>query len=192
MEPFEVRLQVTLLGDSLTERSTEPSGWGAQLSHWYSRKADVIVRGYSGYNVRALQLLLRKQGGLPLMRADGKKSLVILWIGANDAAKKDICPEQHVPLSAYRDGVQSILKQFLDEGHVPVLMTPPAVDIDAWNSDCSGNARPLNSRSNETTGLYAAACMEVAEKLSVQVIDLVCVASCAAHFYFPNIQSSTR
>lgn len=42
--------KILLLGDSLTERGfdTEHDGWVAQLSHHYSRKADVIARGYGG------------------------------------------------------------------------------------------------------------------------------------------------
>jgi lysophospholipase L1-like esterase len=43
-----VRPQVVLLGDSITQNSFDSGGWGAQLAHWYVRKADVVNRGFSG------------------------------------------------------------------------------------------------------------------------------------------------
>lgn len=45
-----VRGQIVLFGDSITQRSFSVGGWGARLSHHYMRKADVLNRGFSGYN----------------------------------------------------------------------------------------------------------------------------------------------
>ena len=39
---------MVLLGDSITQNSFDSGGWGAQLAHWYVRKADVVNRGFSG------------------------------------------------------------------------------------------------------------------------------------------------
>ena len=75
---FASRLQLVLLGDSLTQRASEQGqtrkrtrgkraihvcacvlisifvyisdGWATLLSHYYSRKSDTFNRGYSGYN----------------------------------------------------------------------------------------------------------------------------------------------
>lgn len=45
-------------GDSLTERSFAPGGWGARLAHQFYRKVDVVNRGLGGYNSRwAVQLV---------------------------------------------------------------------------------------------------------------------------------------
>jgi len=35
-----------VFGDSLTQRSFEPAGWGAALAHLYGRRCDVYNRGY--------------------------------------------------------------------------------------------------------------------------------------------------
>jgi isoamyl acetate esterase len=45
-----IRPQVVLFGDSITQNSFSPGGWGARMAHWYVRKADVVNRGLSGYN----------------------------------------------------------------------------------------------------------------------------------------------
>ena len=42
------RLRVVLFGDSLTQRSFAPGGWGARVADASVRRADVINRGYSG------------------------------------------------------------------------------------------------------------------------------------------------
>ncbi|XP_058087664.1 GDSL esterase/lipase At5g62930-like isoform X2 [Magnolia sinica] len=53
-----MRPQIVLFGDSITEQSFRPGGWGAALADTYSRKADVMVRGYGGYNTRWALFLL--------------------------------------------------------------------------------------------------------------------------------------
>jgi hypothetical protein len=41
-----------LAGDSLTERGFDNGGWAAGLASQYFRKADIINRGFGGYNSR--------------------------------------------------------------------------------------------------------------------------------------------
>jgi hypothetical protein len=43
-----------LLGDSLTQNGTDAAsgGWICLLQHRYSRSADVLARGLSGYNTK--------------------------------------------------------------------------------------------------------------------------------------------
>jgi lysophospholipase L1-like esterase len=50
--------RIILFGDSITQGSFSVGGWGARLQDHYQRRADVLCRGYSGYNTRwALHLL---------------------------------------------------------------------------------------------------------------------------------------
>ena len=45
------REQILLVGDSLTQRGFDSKkGWVSKLASTYARRADVINRGYSGYN----------------------------------------------------------------------------------------------------------------------------------------------
>ncbi|RLN63705.1 hypothetical protein BBJ29_005656 [Phytophthora kernoviae] len=50
----KLRPVLLLAGDSLTEKGTNPKsmGWVTQLQHDYTRSADVVHRGLSGYNTR--------------------------------------------------------------------------------------------------------------------------------------------
>jgi hypothetical protein len=56
----KLRPHFVLFGDSITQHSFANEGWGAALADLYSRKADVFLRGYSGYNTRWALLLLDK------------------------------------------------------------------------------------------------------------------------------------
>jgi hypothetical protein len=44
------RPSIILFGDSITQFSFNPElcGWGAAMTHWYARQADVVNRGFSG------------------------------------------------------------------------------------------------------------------------------------------------
>ena len=51
--------RVILFGDSLTQYSfSHEGGWGTMLADKLQRKADVVVRGYSGYNTRWCRIIL--------------------------------------------------------------------------------------------------------------------------------------
>ncbi|ONI03720.1 hypothetical protein PRUPE_6G277200 [Prunus persica] len=53
-----LRPQFVLFGSSIVQFSCSNGGWGAILADLYSRKADVLLRGYAGWNSRrALQVL---------------------------------------------------------------------------------------------------------------------------------------
>ena len=74
-------------GDSITQRGFAPGGWLSLLADTYVRRADVVNRGYSGYNSRwALPLLDR---AFPLGAAAAPPALATVWFGANDAALPD-------------------------------------------------------------------------------------------------------
>eukprot|EP00798_Chlamydomonas_sp_ICE-L_P006097 gene6097-2694_t len=81
------RPKFILFGDSLTQRSmSSEGGWGAALAHNYGRKADVVIRGYGGYNTR---------GALPMLDSifeectPSSTLLVTIFFGANDSVRTD-------------------------------------------------------------------------------------------------------
>ncbi|XP_048430597.1 GDSL esterase/lipase CPRD49 isoform X3 [Pyrus x bretschneideri] len=52
------RPQFVIFGSSIVQFSYSHGGWGAVLADLYARKADVLLRGYAGWNSRrALQVL---------------------------------------------------------------------------------------------------------------------------------------
>lgn len=46
----QLRPAFLLFGDSITQRGGAVGGWAARLAERYTRRADVVNRGYSGYN----------------------------------------------------------------------------------------------------------------------------------------------
>ncbi|XP_025014721.1 GDSL esterase/lipase CPRD49 isoform X2 [Ricinus communis] len=53
-----VRPQFVLFGSSIVQLSYSNGGWGAILANLYARKADILLRGYGGWNSRnALHIL---------------------------------------------------------------------------------------------------------------------------------------
>lgn len=92
----------------MTERSfsLEFHGWGASLSHWYARSADVLNRGAGGYNSRWLKQYL------PRLLGNDEPDVAVLFIGNNDAIHES--EPQHVPLKEYKENIISILAQLHD------------------------------------------------------------------------------
>nr|XP_010940177.1 GDSL esterase/lipase At5g62930 isoform X1 [Elaeis guineensis] len=171
-----VRPQFVLFGDSITEQSLRPGGWGAALADTYSRKVDIIVRGYGGYNTSWALFLLNHL--FPLSCPTPPVAATIFF-GANDAALLGRSSQrQHVPVEEYKENLRKIvdhLKECLSNMLV-VLITPPPVDEDGRKeyarSVYGEKAATLPERTNEMTGVYASQCVHLAEELHIPCINL--------------------
>ena len=90
-----------LFGDSITQASfSAQAGWGAMLADTWTRCADVINRGYSGYNTRWAREVASRvfaRGG-----STSRPALAVVWFGANDAAKPEHNLRQHVPVAEFK------------------------------------------------------------------------------------------
>lgn len=165
-----------LFGASLTENAFHPGGWGASLADYYTRKADVLVRGYTGWNTRRAVAVLEK-----FFPKDhpSQPALVVVFFGSNDAAFP--LPSgmgQSVPITEYKANLRQIcahIKGLSDTSRV-VLVTPSPVFDEArrayarrkWGS-LAGN---YPDRTNQRAQEYAEACIEVAKEMDVGVVDL--------------------
>ncbi|XP_078428359.1 GDSL esterase/lipase At5g62930-like isoform X1 [Wolffia australiana] len=170
------RSRIVLFGDSITEQSFRPGGWGASLADAYSRKADIIIRGYGGYNSRwALYLL-----GNIFPPDDAQPPVAAtIFFGANDAALLERHSErQHVPLEEYKDNLKLIVQHLknLSPTMLIVLISPPPVDEDGRMKFArlkyGAKVMELPERTNKITGLYAKECVSLASTLRVPCIDL--------------------
>ncbi|KAJ1640680.1 SGNH hydrolase-type esterase domain-containing protein [Pavlovales sp. CCMP2436] len=170
---LQVRPVVLLLGDSITQQAFE-HGWGTALAAAYARErnADVLNRGFSGYNSRLLKRVVStvlSQLGEPLERV----ALVTLLVGSNDATRPGSA--QHVPVGEYTDNVRAILEVLRDRlpaAHVLVL-TPPAVDEATFRAFCEKTGRgDGDGRSNERLAPYVDAAKAVAVQCGAHVVDL--------------------
>ena len=164
------RPRIVLFGDSITEQSFGEGGFGAALADRYRRHADVLLRGYSGYNSRDAVALLKHV--FPLDDPT-PPVLVTVCFGANDAVKEtsSMADVQRCPLAEYAENLRAILTHLgrLDPPPRVLVMTPPPVDARAWKRTCDANAYhddPTPDRELNRTGRYAHAALGVARAFS--------------------------
>ncbi|XP_057479979.1 GDSL esterase/lipase At5g62930-like [Actinidia eriantha] len=171
-----MRPQIVIFGDSITEQSFRSGGWGAALADNYSRKADLVLRGYGGYNTRWALFLLHHL--FPLGSAAPPVAATVFF-GANDAALSGRTSErQHVPIEEYKENLRKIVHHLKEcsPAMLVVLITPPPIDEEgrmayARSLYCD-KAMELPERTNEVTGVYATRCVELAKELGLPSINL--------------------
>lgn len=128
--------RLVFIGDSITERGfSDTAGWLSMVANHYRRKADVVQRGYSGYNTR----WVRRHWGeiMPAMPAPagGPDTTVVIFLGANDSCQPP--GFQHVPLEEYADHLEWMVDTLCSEVYRPhvravLLMTPPPYHEASW------------------------------------------------------------
>ncbi|XWS59961.1 hypothetical protein CRYUN_Cryun08bG0167200 [Craigia yunnanensis] len=156
-----------LFGSSIVQFSYSNEGWGAILADIYARKADIVLRGYSGWNSRrALKVLAQ------VFPKDAvvQPSLVIVYFGGNDSMEphpSGLGP--HVPLPEYIDNMKKIalhLKGLSDQTRVMFLSSPPV------NEEQIFQTLGVRCRTNEACRIYSEACLKLCEELEVKGVDL--------------------
>ncbi|KAI4374147.1 hypothetical protein MLD38_012176 [Melastoma candidum] len=171
-----MRPKIVIFGDSITEASFCGGGWGASLAHHFSRSADVVLRGYDGYNTRwALKVMDRV---FPLDRdgVEGALMAVTIFFGANDACLPDpMLGFLHVPLEEYKQNLCAIVSLLQKRWPMVkiILITPPPIDEETrLRHPYFENSDGLPERTNEAAGAYAKACMDVASECGLSCINL--------------------
>lgn len=171
-----IRPQIVLFGDSITQQSFTPGGWGAALADNYSRKADILLRGYGGYTTRWALFLLHHI--FPLGSANPPVATTIFF-GANDAALLGRNSErQHVPIEEYKENLRKIVQHLkqCSPTMLVVLITPPPVDeegrMEYARSVYGDKAMKDPERTDEVTGNYANQCVALAKELGVPFVNL--------------------
>ncbi|XP_057764358.1 GDSL esterase/lipase At5g45920-like [Salvia miltiorrhiza] len=167
-----MRPKLYLFGDSITEMSFGDGGWGASLANHFARQADVVLRGYSGYNTRWALKVIQK-----VFPATGEAPLAVtVFFGANDAALPDRYGGfQHVPLDEYKQNLLAIVAFFKKQWPSTriILITPPPIDEDArLLNPYANNPSGLPERTNEVAGRYAKHCLDVAAECGLPAIPL--------------------
>ncbi|KAL5998447.1 hypothetical protein ACLOJK_009387 [Asimina triloba] len=105
-----MRPKIILFGDSITESSFDQGGWGSALASHFSRTADVVLRGYSGYNSRWAVEVMERVFRVGEKEAAAAPLAVTVFFGANDACLADRSSAfQHVPLHEYKHNLHAIV-----------------------------------------------------------------------------------
>ena len=176
------RPSIILFGDSITQLGYGSidggTGWVSLLSSAYSRRADILNRGFSGYNTRqALDILPRVFPTKCENLGSHSVAFCTVFFGANDAALPG--ERQHVPLEEYRENLIKIISSIrknVGAGSnritIPIiLITPPPVNSDQWDSYCMDNFKSKSLRSNESAWNYRNVVKDVGTETDCYVFD---------------------
>lgn len=160
-----------LFGSSIVQYSYSNGGWGAHLSDIYARKADILLRGYTGWNSRrALQVVSQV---FP-KDAAAQPDLVIVYFGGNDSMgshSSGLGP--HVPIEEYTENMRKLavhLKSLSEKTRI-IFLTCPPIHEEYVRQNLSPYISDLK-RSNEACGRYADSCVELCRDLDIKVINL--------------------
>ncbi|EGD76418.1 hypertrophic agonist responsive protein [Salpingoeca rosetta] len=156
MEQPPLRDTAVLFGDSITQYSFAPQGWGAGIAHAFQRKVDVVNRGFSGYTTRSARAMLKHI--FPEQGEADPHLFVTVFFGANDAAQE--C-DQHVPIEEYEENLDAILSTIKRRAKHVVMIAPPPVDHVRWPT-----------RHNTHVQRYAAVASRAAERHDVPCVNL--------------------
>jgi lysophospholipase L1-like esterase len=166
-----------VFGDSITQHgflTDGGPGWVCRLSNHFSRKMDILNRGFSGYTTRdivavwpSISLTLPKQ-----------LDLVIIFFGANDAILQGAGP-QSVPLKDFTLNLQRIISLLPRKAKVILITPPPVSEIDLQERNRARGKPVLLDRTNENTEKYANAVIELGTITRIPVVDFF-------HLALPN------
>ncbi|KAF5179127.1 GDSL esterase/lipase CPRD49, partial [Thalictrum thalictroides] len=160
-----------LFGSSIVQVSFSNGGWGAHLADIYARKADILLRGYNGWNSRrALQVVDQ----IFPKEASVQPDLVIIYFGGNDSMgchSSGLGP--HVPLEEYIENMRKIIvhiKNLSDKTRV-IFLTSPPVNEEQLHI-LRGSLYAEITRTNKDCGTYSEACIKLCRDLGVNVVDI--------------------
>jgi lysophospholipase L1-like esterase len=193
------RPSIVLFGDSITEFAFGESGqvgWASLLSSMYTRRADVLSRGFSGYNTRhalgvleSIFLAGKKSDDakceIPCSGSASSSSTPLLFctvfFGANDASLPTA--RQHLSVDEYDRNIREIIRTIRKntapcnayeiKNQVPIILfTPPPAASKAWDHYCTVTSpRPLSPRSNEKVREYGMKVKEIGKEMDCAVVD---------------------
>ena len=170
------RPRIILFGDSITEQSFGEGGFGASLADKYRRSADVILRGYSGYNSAHAVALL--DAVFPL-DDPSPPVLVTVCFGANDAVNENSSAMelQGCSIDNFEMNLKTIAGHLSKMTPPPAVLfiTPPPINPEAWHATCLTNeyhSDPQPDRSLQRTGYYATTMKNAAAEMGMPCVDL--------------------
>lgn len=165
------RPTILLFGDSITQYA-HSGGWGTILQQHYQRKADILNRGYSGYNTRmakAMTTNLFPPTSTPVSSSSINDMYVFttLFFGANDAADNEYAtelqkPPQGISVEEYKDNLLAIIERMQHYTSFILLISPPPVDNQQWKD-----------RNNDRVVKYSQVCEEITQDIQKKALPRI-------------------
>ncbi|KAJ5212452.1 uncharacterized protein N7498_004098, partial [Penicillium cinerascens] len=164
--------QFILFGDSITQMSCNQAlgfAFAAELQEAYSRKLDVINRGFSGYTTAHAVKVFPKFFPSPQI---ANVRFMTIFFGANDACVPSHV--QHVPLEQYKENLRSIIQHPATRAQNPyiIIITPPPINEYQLEGFDNEKNTPHPSRTAAFSKMYSEAAREVGASLKVPVADI--------------------
>jgi len=174
------RRRIILVGDSLTQLSFSPYGFGSHLANVYQRRADVMNRGFSGYNTEWFcDYLDTDCGKNDIFLGDGSiVCLVIIFFGANDASLKELNVRHCVELGEYANNLGRIVKKTRDycKNARIIIVSPPPIHADGrltyQKKRYGEKATGKLERTLENTEKYAKVAEDLSKELNLPNLNL--------------------
>ncbi|SCU91185.1 LAME_0E11562g1_1 [Lachancea meyersii CBS 8951] len=164
-----------LFGDSITEfafntRPDEEAGdqfaLGAALCRDYTRRLDIIQRGFSGYTSRwALHLL-------PKILENERSSEIVMstiFFGTNDSASAG---KQRVDLPEFTENITKMVHMLKERMIKPILIGPALHDRERWTALKPDQVDQGILRSNENNKKYSEALQRIAIEEEIPFVNL--------------------
>lgn len=175
-----MRPTILLFGDSITQFGFGVDGtigWVSLLANAYTRRADILNRGFSGYNTRHALDVIPSILGDDEVSSHRSTLFCTVFFGANDAALPGT--RQHVPIDEYVRNTRLVIKQLresltssADGKDAPIiLITPPPVHEKDWEKWCTEMGRDKSQRTNAASREYGEMLKSVGAELNCPVLD---------------------
>ncbi|KAK3817223.1 MAG: SGNH hydrolase-type esterase domain-containing protein [Benniella sp.] len=171
--------KIVVLADSISTygHTHATYGWLGFLADEWAGRADVLLRGFPGYNTHWIKSifpdLLQQESALP---GSIPARLVLIALGTDDASFPHT--RQHVAVDAFKENLKAIITlirypespNYSPDTQV-ILVTPAPVHDAMWEASLTAANQTLD-RSNLVTKEYVDACVEVGKELHVPVVNV--------------------
>jgi lysophospholipase L1-like esterase len=169
--------KIILFGDSITEYGGyESLRFQSKLTDLYTRKLDVVNRGFGGYNSSHGRVILPRLLEAELNSSKSNIKLMTIFFGSNDASEPvdELSRLQHVPLETYKLNIRTMVKMAVDNNIKPIVVGPGLNDNRLSRARLMERERrgDVDLATNEKNHLYSMAAQEVAQEFGVAFVDL--------------------
>ncbi|XP_065644419.1 isoamyl acetate-hydrolyzing esterase 1 homolog isoform X2 [Hydra vulgaris] len=160
-----------LIGDSNTEKASFNNGFAAKLTEEYSRRLDVVNRGFSGYTTQHIRIMIPK-----LLKNDnlliGCIHTAVILLSTNDSVDPEL-DKRAVDVKKSKENLEFIIKYLKDNGVLNIiLLTPPPIDGEKWHDFMMETQNRPGSFSNKRVLNYVKMCTELALEQQIHIVDL--------------------
>ncbi|QLG72078.1 hypothetical protein HG535_0C04320 [Zygotorulaspora mrakii] len=163
-----------LFGDSITEYAFKTDmleddhkhyfALGAALCDIYTRKLDIVQRGYGGYNTRwALNILPR------ILESEPNIRMSTIFFGSNDAVSRG---PQHISLPEYESNIRKLIALMKAKDIKPIVVGPALPDEVNWGKHSPASVENNYIRNTEGFKAYSDTAAMVALEENVPFVNL--------------------